>query len=119
VHRVRLRLDGPDPRVALRERGDLSPQETAEALAALDGIDRRGRGAPWTRAVLERLDARPGERAAELAGALGRETAALKRDVRRLKELGLTESLPVGYRLSPRGATVLAAARRRDAQTPR
>ena len=26
-----------------------------------------------------------------------------KRDVRKLKELGLTESLPVGYRLSPRG----------------
>ena len=28
---------------------------------------------------------------------------SFKRDVRRLKELGLTESLPVGYRLSPRG----------------
>ncbi|MFC5749000.1 hypothetical protein [Actinomadura rugatobispora] len=30
------------------------------------------------------------------------------RDVRRLKELGLTESLPTGYRLSPRGRAVLA-----------
>ena len=31
-----------------------------------------------------------------------------KRDVRRLKELGLTESLPVGYRLSPRGEAAWA-----------
>jgi hypothetical protein len=30
-----------------------------------------------------------------------------KLDVRKLKELGLTESLPIGYRLSPRGETVL------------
>ena len=30
-----------------------------------------------------------------------------KRRVRQLKELGLTESLDVGYRLSPRGAAVL------------
>jgi len=30
-----------------------------------------------------------------------------KRRVRQLKELGLTESLEVGYRLSPRGRAVL------------
>jgi hypothetical protein len=30
-----------------------------------------------------------------------------KLDVRKLKELGLTESLPVGYRLSPRGEFLL------------
>jgi len=29
--------------------------------------------------------------------------------VRKLKELGLTESLEVGYRLSPRGVAVLRA----------
>jgi hypothetical protein len=34
---------------------------------------------------------------------MGRETLPFKRDVRKLKELGLTESLEVGYRLSPRG----------------
>jgi hypothetical protein len=32
-----------------------------------------------------------------------------KADVRRLKALGLTESLEVGYRLSPRGAAYLSA----------
>lgn len=30
-----------------------------------------------------------------------------KQDVRKLKELGLTESLEIGYRLSPRGKSVI------------
>ena len=38
----------------------------------------------------------------------GSEPLLFKRRVRQLKELGLTESLEVGYRLSPRGADVLA-----------
>ena len=38
---------------------------------------------------------------------LGRETLAWKADVRKLKEKGLTESLAIGYRLSPRGEAVL------------
>jgi hypothetical protein len=42
-------------------------------------------------------------RAPDLAARMGRETLPFKRDVRKLKELGLTESLEVGYRLSPRG----------------
>ena len=49
----------------------------------------------------------------------GRERLAFKADVRKLKELGLTESLEVGFQLSPRGRAVLrrladqrAAARR-------
>ena len=46
---------------------------------------------------------RPTVRAAELAEAAGFETRWLKVRVRSLKELGLTESLKTGYRLSPRG----------------
>jgi ribosomal protein S19E (S16A) len=38
---------------------------------------------------------------------LGRERLPFKVDVRKLKQLGLTESLPIGYRLSPRGRAVL------------
>lgn len=53
------------------------------------------------------IDEHPGRRAAELAALAGRETLAFKADVRRLKELGLTESLEVGYRLSPRGGALL------------
>ncbi len=47
-------------------------------------------------------------RSAELALALGEERPRLKRRVRQLKELGLTESLEVGYRRSPRGSALLA-----------
>ncbi len=38
---------------------------------------------------------------------LGRETLPFKRDVRKLTELGLTRSLPVGYEISPRGRAYL------------
>jgi hypothetical protein len=50
---------------------------------------------------------RPEVRAGDLADALGREKPAFKLDVRKLKALGLTESLPVGYRLAPRGRALL------------
>ena len=46
-------------------------------------------------------------RAPDLAAQVGRETGEFKRDVRKLKELGLTISLEVGYRLSPRGQAYL------------
>jgi hypothetical protein len=42
-------------------------------------------------------------RAPDLAASFGRETQPFKIDVRKLKALGLTESLTVGYRISPRG----------------
>ena len=42
-----------------------------------------------------------------LAKQAAMDLATFKRRVRRLKELGLTESLEIGYRLSPRGAAVL------------
>jgi hypothetical protein len=67
-------------------------------------MDRRG---PWTDTVLRLIAERPGVRAPDLAASLGRETLPFKRDVRKLKELGLTESLEVGYRLSQRGRAYL------------
>ncbi len=57
--------------------------------------------------MLRLIGDQPGTRAPELAAHFGRDTAAFKTDVRKLKALGLTESLEVGYRLSPRGRTLL------------
>jgi len=51
----------------------------------------------------------PRTRAGDLAAGMGMERRALKGNVRKLKELGLTESLEVGYRLSPRGRALLRA----------
>ena len=103
LFRIGLRYAGPDPRLALREDADLSEEDRAQLAARLDRFDRASSRGPWTSPVLELIAKRPGVRAADLAGELGVETAVLKRDVRKLKELGLTESLEIGYRLSPRG----------------
>ena len=70
-------------------------------------LGRRPRRRPWTREVLRLIADRPGVRAPDLAASLGRETLPFKRDVRKLKELGLTRSLPVGYEISPRGRAYL------------
>jgi hypothetical protein len=109
IHRIELRYAGADPRAALRERADLSPAELEAVRETLDRLDRGSRHGPWTRAVLTLIAERPEVRAEELAASMGREKLPFKRDVRKLKELGLTESLSPGYRLSPRGRTVLDA----------
>ena len=108
TYRIGLRYAGVDPRIALREDlGDL-----AAVRARLEAIDSRSPRGPWTRDVLELIDRHPETRAADLAPMLGRERLPFKADVRKLKELGLTESLRIGYRLSPRGRAVLADAPR-------
>lgn len=107
LYRIELGYQGSDPRIALRARDELAPGELEQIVARLDRLDRL-RPTPWTREVLAWIDAHPATRAAELAAALGLAKEPLKRDVRRLKELGLTESIEPGYRLSPRGRAVLA-----------
>jgi hypothetical protein len=104
--RVELRYSGPDPRAVLRENADLSDEEVAALDAGLDRMDARASG-PWTRELLALIAARPGTLAEELAHSLGREKRPFKADVYKLKELGLTESLRVGYALSPRGRAYL------------
>jgi len=66
-------------------------------------MDRSGKRGPWTGAVLALIADRPGVVSTVLAEAMGWERQVFKLRVRRLKELWLTVSLEVGYRLSPRG----------------
>ena len=110
VYRIGLRFAGPDPRVALRERADLSAQDHAELVRRLDRLDRASRHGPWTRATLAIIDRHPATRAGDLAQELGLEMPVFKRDVRKLKELGLTESLDTGYRLSARAYALMRVA---------
>ena len=109
VYRMRVRWAGPDPRVALRAQATLSDDDRRALDQRLHRLD-AARAAPWTREVLRLIADRPGVRAPDLAAGLGRETLAFKRDVRTLKELGLTHSLEVGYELSPRGSAYLDGA---------
>jgi hypothetical protein len=108
LYRIEFRRVGDDPRVALRQRAQIGESERAELEARLERMD-RARGEPWTRRLLQLIEERPETLAADLAASLGMEKAPFKRDVRKLKELGLTESLMVGYRLSPRGRAYLEA----------
>ncbi len=106
IFRVQLRYAGTDPREALRE-SIPSAEEITAILAGLDRLDAASSTGPWTRTTLRIIDDNPEVRAPELAEQLGRPTLDFKRDVRKLKERGLTESLAIGYRLSPRGEAVL------------
>jgi hypothetical protein len=108
VYRIAFHVvDEPDPRSVLAASWELSDADREEIDRRLDRLDRAAKGGPWTRAVLDVIAAQPATRAADLAAGFGRETLPFKDDVRKLKNLGLTESLEVGYRLSPRGRAYL------------
>jgi hypothetical protein len=111
VYRIQLHFAGNDPRASLREKlpGKDDETEISRRLARLDKASPNG---PWTKAVLALIADHPAIRAADLAAKLGWETAYFKIRVRKLKELGLTESLEVGYRLAPRGAAYVKTAPR-------
>ena len=109
VWRIEFHYVGDDDRIAARENDALSPTELADLIARLDRLDGRADGAPWTRATLRLIATYPGVVSTALARQVGYERAVFKTKVRQLKEMGLTESLEVGYRLSPRGQAVLQA----------
>jgi hypothetical protein len=100
LYRIELHLAGPDPRAVLRE----SPPTPEELERLCRRVERMG---PWALEYLRAIAERPGVRAPELAEGFGMDTRPFKLRVRRLKELGLTESLRIGYRLSPRGEVLL------------
>jgi hypothetical protein len=108
LYRIGVAYDRPDERVTLRAALP-GPDEIAGIATELDRMDRGRRTGPWTRTILRLIEANPAVRAPDLAASLGRETMAFKLDVRKLKELGLTHSLDVGYELSPRGRAFLDA----------
>jgi hypothetical protein len=108
LYRIRVKLAGEDPRIALRQQ-PLSAAERDDVITRLQRMDAASDTGPWTRTYLELIEARPAQRAPELAELMGLETKPFKERVRRLKALGLTESLQVGYRLSPRGQSYLRA----------
>lgn len=112
VYRVTLSYVGADPRVALREDADLTEADVAAIDARLERLDRASSHGPWTLRTLALIRDHPQRRAPDLAAMEGRETAPFKIDVRKLKNLGLTISHPVGYEVSPRGFAYLDATTR-------
>ncbi len=110
LYRVEFRLlDEPDPREELAERADLTDTDIGEISAGLERLDRAARSGPWTGQTLALIERHPARRAPDLAEMVGRETKPFKLDVRKLKNLGLTRSLRIGYELSARGRAYLDA----------
>ncbi|MEQ1785860.1 MAG: ASCH domain-containing protein [Acidimicrobiales bacterium] len=108
LYRIRFHLvTEPDPRAVLAGSADLSPDDAAEIDRRLERLDRASSHGAWTLDTLRLVERRPETRAGDLADEVGRERLAFKTDVRKLKNLGLTLSLGVGYRLSPRGEAYL------------
>jgi hypothetical protein len=108
LYRIGIVLAGPDPRLALRRSAKLAPADVSALSARLDRMDRAAEQ-PWTHSTLRQIQRLPGVVSTELAAEVGQERRTYKLRVRRLKALGLTESLERGYLLSPRGQAYLAA----------
>ncbi len=103
LHRVQFHYVPQPP-----ARPELLLPEVARRLARLDAASPRG---PWTLAVLGLIEANRGVVARLLAAEMGLHTGSFKALVRKLKGLGLTESLSIGYELSELGQTYLDSIR--------
>jgi len=100
---------GADDRIARRNDATLDHEKLAKLQARLQRMDQAAGSRPWTHKTLQLIASHPGIVSTVLARRMNMERAAFKINVRKLKELGLTESLEVGYRLSPLGEAFVGA----------
>jgi hypothetical protein len=107
LYRIDFRFAGADQRIALRQKDDLSQAEIDALMKRMARLDSASSHGPWTRQALELIDHNPAIVSTVLAAQMALERSVFKIDIRKLKESGLTESLEVGYRLSPRGKRLL------------
>lgn len=110
IFRIELASVEPDDRIG-RQNAGLTKVEAADLIALLARWDKSAPMHNYYKIILRLIAERPGIAAIDLATSLGVEKPKFKRDVRKLKELGLTISLDTGYRLSPRGERVLEETR--------
>ncbi|HMO64443.1 MAG TPA: hypothetical protein PKE47_04320 [Verrucomicrobiota bacterium] len=106
IYRIDFHFTGPDPRIALREDDDLSDgdlEEIGKKLRRMDAVSKTG---PWTLCILCSIQANPRLAAVHLSEQTGYDKEWIKKNIRKLKNLGLTISHQPGYELSPRGVVV-------------
>ena len=108
---IKVSFLGADERPALAADDALNAADVAAIAGRLDRLDAASGSSPWTRRYLRLVADNEAVRAPDLAAGEGLDVPRFKRRVRRLKELGLTISLDVGYRLSPRGRVFLEGVR--------
>lgn len=98
-YKITVAHAGEDPRIALRQNVDKKELENV-----CDKLRNMGQ---WTTQFLQMIHDQPNVHAQILADSIELEKLKFKAKVRRLKTLGLTESLRPGYKLSLRGEKVL------------
>lgn len=106
VYRIRFGALHADPRIALRE-APPDEKQLATIRVKLARLDAASPVGAWTRRTLEVIRDHPAVRAGDICQLVGQDRATFKPNVRKLKAMGLTISLEVGYRLSPRGEELL------------
>jgi len=82
--------------------------DAAELERIIKRLQRMDKDQPWTQQALRLISSHPGVGARVLAPQCDMELAVFKRNIRKLKSLGLTISLDTGYKLSARGEQLLA-----------
>ncbi|MBT8231616.1 MAG: ASCH domain-containing protein [Saprospiraceae bacterium] len=107
LYKISLKYHSEDPRIALRNKSDLTQKEFEEIKHKLDRFDKFSKTGDWTLDVLKTISSNPKLKAGELALILGKEKSWLKTNIRKLKNLGLTISHEVGYSISAYGKLVL------------
>ena len=116
IYKIKVHWVGEDPRKALRTNDKLSKKELDDIIGKLQKLDENSQRGKWTQLYLQMIHDQPNTHAQILAEQIGLTIPTFKPWVRKLKALGLTESLRPGYRLSPRGKKVLAALRQKHEQ---
>lgn len=91
----------------LAENNKLTPKDVEAITKKLDKMDADAKHGPWTRRTLELISEQPGVVSTVLARQMGIDRYEYKAMIRRIKQLGLTYSLEVGYSISPRGRAYL------------
>ncbi len=109
IWRVQFHYVGLDDRIE-RRTTLLDEEHRSELQRRLERFDRASASGPWTARTLRLIADYPGVVSTALARRMNADRPAFKLNVRKLKELGLTESLDVGYRLSPLGRAFIGIA---------
>jgi hypothetical protein len=83
----------------------LSDDDLVALHARLERLDRGGKS--WAKATLRLIEKYPGVNSTALARQAGVDRADFKGNLRTLRDLGVTEGIGTGYRLSPVGLALL------------
>lgn len=97
----------PAEREKLAAQATLTDKQLQDIDRKLDRMDTGSKQGPWTRKTLQLIQEQPGVVSTVLARQMNRERYEFKGLVRKLKDIGLTYALDVGYSLSPRGRAYL------------